>query len=357
MKTDAMKINCSRIAQFLLLFFFLHVITAYAQSQEKEYFVACVGYYNLENLFDTIDSPDTRDTEFTPKGKSAWTFERYQKKLNDLAGVISDIGTDINPDGPAVLGISEIENRKVVQDLISTGKLKDKNYQIVHFDSPDRRGIDVGLIYQPKYFTLTAKKSVPLIVEDNLNFKTRDQLVLSGKMAGEDIHFIVIHWPSRRGGEKRSRPYRNAAAELCRSIVDSLQQMNPDAKIMIMGDFNDNPDNVSVKKILNTCGNSQKVKAGELYNPMAELYKKGIGTTAWRDSWSLFDQIIVSKALTGKNYSQLKLFNTFVFNKHYLSQPEGRFEGYPWRTFAGGVYLEGYSDHFPVYCFLIKEAD
>lgn len=326
-------------------------------GQEKELFAACVGYYNLENLFDTVDSPDTEDTEFTPKGKNRWTYERYQKKLNDLASVIADIGTNVNHDGPAVLGISEIENRNVVEALINTEVLKSKNYQIVHFDSPDKRGIDVGLIYQPGYFKLKAKKSVPLIVADNKDFKTRDQLVVSGEMAGEEVHFIVVHWPSRRGGEKRSRPYRNAAAKLCRSIVDSLQHVNPDAKIVIMGDFNDNPNDESVKKILNTSDNPKKLKSGELFNPMAELYKKGIGTTAWRDSWSLFDQIMVSKPLTGKDYSQLKLFKTFVFNKDYLSQPEGRYEGYPWRTHAASIYLKGYSDHFPVYCFLIREIE
>lgn len=324
-------------------------------TQDKAYFIACVAYYNLENLFDTIDSPDTRDTEFTPQGKSGWNTTRYLKKLNNLAQVISQIGTDVNPDGLAVLGFSEVENRQVTEDLMNHALLGTNNFQIIHYESPDYRGIDVGLVYNPKYFQPTSTQAIPLLIPEEEDFKSRDQLLVSGKMAGEEVHFIVMHWPSRRGGEKRSKPFRIAAAQLCRSISDSLLQINPEAKIVLMGDFNDNPRDESIKKHLQTIGNINKVNTKAFYNPMEDIYKKGIGTTAWRDSWSLFDQIMVSGSLAGKQYNTLKLYKTFVFNKTFLEQPDGRYKGYPWRTSAGGVYLGGYSDHFPVYIYLIKE--
>lgn len=345
----------SMLKRALLTVVITGIVSIATFSQEKEYFVACVGFYNLENLFDTINSPDTRDTEFTPEGDSRWTAERYHKKLNDLGKVISMIGTDITPDGPAVLGISEIENRDVVEDLIQTDVLKPFGFEIIHRDSPDKRGIDVGMIYQPKYFTPTNVKSVPLVIEEDSTFITRDQLVVSGDLAGEEVHFIIVHWPSRRGGEKRSKPFRNAAGDLSRKIIDSLKNINAEAKVVIMGDFNDNPGDDSMIEHLKSTGKKRKLEEGMLFNPMTELYKKGIGTTAWRDSWSLFDQILLSKPLTNGPESGLSLLDAFVFNRKFLVQPEGRFEGYPWRTFAGGVYLEGYSDHFPVYCFLYRE--
>lgn len=345
-----------KIKLLLLLFFqFIVISDFFAQETKGEYFIACVGYYNLENLFDTIDSPDVDDTEFTPEGESKWNTKRYYKKLEYLSEVIYGIGTDINPDGLAVLGFSEVENRSVVEDLVSSAKLKSRNYEIIHFESPDRRGIDVGLLYQPKYFNPVSNKSIPLIAENNPDFKSRDQLLVTGTMANETIHIIVVHWPSRYGGEKRSQPYRFAAAKLTRSICDSLFKIDPEAKIIVMGDFNDNPKDKSIKQYLKASGRISEKDSKSLFNPMSELYKKGIGTTAWRDSWSLFDQIIISKALTGKDYSSLRMFKTLVYNKKFLSQDEGRYEGYPWRTFAGGVYLGGYSDHFPVYMYLIRE--
>ncbi len=346
-----------KILQFLLILPILVFTLSglYSQENDQEYFIACIGYYNLENLFDTIDSPDIEDFEFTPQGDARWDHEKYQKKLQNLASVISQIGKDVTPDGLVILGFSEVENRDVVEDLVKTKQLTDAGYKIIHHDSPDRRGIDVGFIYKPDYFLPVTINAVPLIVEDNEDFVTRDQLVVTGKLAGEEISLIVMHWPSRRGGEKRSKPYRAAAADLCRHIVDSLLSINPEAKIITLGDFNDNPKDESIKHHLKTSGKVDNLKGHELYNPMEGIYKKGIGTTAWRDSWSLFDQMMVSKALTGKDYTTLKLYKTFVFNKDFLEQPEGRYKGYPWRTYAGGIYLGGYSDHYPVYMYLIKE--
>jgi len=338
----------------LVLFSWSFLQDSCAQDQEA-YTIACIAFYNFENLFDTIDTPNTEDSEFTPEGPNQWNSKKYNRKLGRLSEVIYNIGIDVTPDGPAVLGFSEVENKTVVCDLVKTGNLKNRNYQVIHFDSPDLRGIDVGLLYQPKYFHPLAIKSYPFIVESSPDFVSRDQLLVTGELFNERVHFIVLHWPSRYGGEKRSQPFRFAAAELTRKITDSILSSEPGAKIVIMGDFNDNPNDKSITQYLKASGKLNENGGKKLFNPMAALFRKGIGTTAWRDSWSLFDQIMVSYALTGEDLTSIKTLKTFVYNEKYLHQPSGRFKGYPWRTFAGGVYLDGYSDHFPVYTLLVKK--
>ncbi len=340
----------------LLLFILSTSLSSFSQS-EKEYKVVCVGYYNLENLFDTILNPELLFAEeFTPEGSSHWTSERYHEKLDHMSYVISKIATDVTPDGVALLGVSEIENRGVLEDLVKEDAIKDRNYQIVHYDTPDRRGIDVALLYNPKYFKVTNWKAHPLTFPDNPDYKTRSQLVVTGLLDGEEVSIIVNHWPSRRGGEKKSRPKRNAAGDLSRHIVDSLLAINKDAKIMLMGDLNDDPVNPSVLEHLRAKGKESQLTDGDMFNPMWKLYKEGIGSLAYRDKWNLFDQIIISQGLLG-NDSTYKFYKARVFNKPFLKQKEGRYKGYPWRTFAGGVYIGGYSDHFPVYIMLIKEAE
>lgn len=337
---------------FAILFFCFSLLFS---QQDKQFRVACIGFYNVENLFDTIDSPEVNDFEFTPEGPSRWNSARYFDKLSKLARVISEIGTELTPDGPAVLGLSEVENMSVLEDLVNQESIRNRNYQIVHYDSRERRGIDVALIYQPKYFKVTNTRTYPLKIEGNPGFASRDQLLVSGIFDGEPMHFIVAHWPSRSGGEKRSRPLRLAAANSARHIIDSIKAIEPGAKIMFMGDLNDDPLNVSVRKHLKTKGNTGDLKQGELFNPFESLHRKGVGTLAWRDAWNLFDQIILSQGLIGNDVKGYRFHSAFVFNRKYLQQPEGRFQGYPFRSYAGGVYLGGYSDHFPVYLFIIRE--
>ncbi len=257
------------------------------------------------------------------------------------------------PTGPAVLGVSEIENRQVLEDLINTPKLKPLNYKIVHFDSPDLRGIDVGLIYQPKYFTVTNSKAIYLDMGPDGGF-TRDILLVSGLFDGEPMHFMVNHWSSRRGGEERSAPRRNKAGEVARHHIDSILKDDPGAKIILMGDLNDNPDNESVTKYLGTVGKERKVKNGKMFNPMEAYYKKGIGTGAYRDTWHLFDQLILTEGLLGDDRSSYKYFDARIFNKPFMINNSGRFEGYPFRGFVGDTFQGGYSDHLPVYLFLVK---
>ena len=256
----------------------------------------------------------------------------------------------------AVLGMSEMENRKVLEDLVAQPEIKDRNYQIVHYDSPDSRGVDVGLIYNPKYFKVTSSKSYRTVVPDQPKYRTRDQLVVSGLFDGDPMHFIVMHWPSRAGGEKRSMPGRLAAATLCRHIADSILNEDPNAKIIMMGDFNDYPDNKTVTKHLRALGDMKNLREGEFFNPMYDLHKKGIGTNFYNDVPGVLDQTVLTPALLPTDYSSYQFKNVKVHNKEFLKQHGGKYNGYPFRTFGNGVWMDGYSDHFPVYVVLLKKA-
>jgi len=324
-------------------------------AQERKATIACISFYNVENLFDTIDSPGIRDAEYTPQGDKQWNSEKYWDKIQKMAKVIADIGTEMTPDGSAIVGLAEVENKLVLHDLVNDPQIKNRNYRIVHYDSPDRRGVDVALIYQPKYFTYISSKPYLFSPDFRENFYSRDVLLVSGLFHGEPMHILVNHWPSRIGGERRSRPLRNAAAQLNRHIVDSLMQADPTAHILVMGDFNDDPINESMKKHLGTSWDRDKLKEGELYNPFYDFYRRGIGTLAWRDSWNLFDMIVMNQTLLTEDKSTYTFLRAGVFNRRYLVQPEGRFANYPWRTHAGNTYLGGYSDHFPVYIYVVRE--
>ena len=272
---------------------------------------------------------------------------------------MAEIGAEVSGNTPAIIGVCETENRKVLEDLVNQETLVEQDYGIIQFDSPDRRGIDVALLYKKKLFTPTHYKAKELLIyDDNDKSKrvfTRDQLVVSGMLDGEKIHLIVNHWPSRSGGEKRSRSKRIKAAKLNRQIIDSIFSDDPYAKIITMGDFNDDPTNPSVKDHLNAKRKTSELAIKELYNPMEDLAKQGYGSLAYRDSWNLFDQIIISTELTKKDFSSYRFYQAGIYNKTYLVNAHGRYKGYPYRSFASGSYTGGYSDHFPVYIYLVKE--
>lgn len=340
----------------LMLFFFLPALV-FAQPG-KDYKVASIGFYNLENLFDTIDSPTTNDEDFLPQGRLAWNTEKYVSKEGNMAKVISQLATELTPDGVAMLGVAEVESRKVLEDLVAQPALKDRHYQIVHYDSPDERGIDVGFLYQPKYFQVISSQPVHVTLKDpktGVVDYTRDILYVAGKFDGEPLHVMVGHWPSRRGGESASAWARAAAAGVCRHLADSLQALDPNVKIVIMGDLNDDPDNKSLTQVLKARRSTESLKDNELYNPMYDLYKDGNGTLAYKDSWDLFDQMVVSKGLVHKPAGGWQLYNAHVFRQPWLLQTEGAFRGYPFRTFVGDIFINGYSDHLPVYMFFLKK--
>ena len=326
-------------------------------QKDKKYVARTIAFYNLENLFDTIDDPRKRDEDFTPQGRDRWTSEKYNKKLHNLAKVLADIGREQTKMSPAIIGVAEVENRGVLEDLIKTGDLKGQNYQIIHFDSPDRRGIDVGLLYKRKIFQPISFKKYPLLIYDNTNgnrIYTRDQLLVTGTLEGEMIHIIVDHWPSRRGGEARSLPKRIKAAELTKHIMDSIMKSEPDAKIVIMGDLNDDPKSPSVKRVLQAVAKKADATQGKLYNAMENFYNRGIGTLAYRDSWNLFDQIFITPSLLNAPDDRLHYWKPGIYNKEFMKNRSGRYKGYPKRTLVGGDFIGGYSDHFPTYIVLLK---
>jgi hypothetical protein len=285
--------------------------------------------------------------------------EVYEKKVKNMARVISEIGADISKNTPAIIGLAEVENRQVVDDLANDSALLHKDYGVVHFDSPDARGIDVALMYQKSLFRPLSTSNHELKIYDDITRKriyTRDQLLVSGELEGDLIHIIVNHWPSRRGGEARSRPKRVAAAKLTKRIIDSLQAIDPYAKIFTMGDLNDDPTNTSVKDVLKAKKDKEDVKLKGIYNPMESFFKQGLGSNAYRDAWSLFDQIMITKPLLEKDFSSFRFFKAGIFNKQYLTNKKGRYRGYPLRSFADGGFTNGFSDHFPVYVIVIKEV-
>ena len=341
----------------IILILFSSFFCTYAQ--DKTFKIHTVAFYNLENLFDTINDP-TKFDEYSPMMEMKTNRDKaYLKKIRNMARVISEIGKDITQNTPAILGVCEVENKTVLEDLANDSLIIKKNYGIIHYDSPDIRGIDVALLYQKKIFTPISTSSHILKIYDDETQKriyTRNQLLVSGKLEDELIHIIVNHWPSRRGGEARSRPKRVAASKLTKRILDSLQVINPYAKVIIMGDLNDNPNNVSVKTILKAKNEKRKVGLKGIYNPYINFFKNGLGTTAYRDSWSLFDQIMITKPLTKKEFTSFRFYKAGIFNKQYLIHKKGTYKGYPFRSWSDGGFSNGFSDHFPVYMYLIKEV-
>ncbi|HKR05211.1 MAG TPA: hypothetical protein VJY62_11320 [Bacteroidia bacterium] len=342
----------------VIIFLLTLNVSGKVYSQQKNYKIGVIGFYNLENLFDTIDQPNN-DEEFLPNGANHNTAEVYLDKLGKLSTVISQIGTDITADGLSLMGCAEVENEGVLKDLVSNPKLKNRNYKIVHYDSPDARGIDVGLLYNPKYFTVKSSESlfVELLADDNKSpYYTRDILFVHGMYDGEPMYVFVNHWPSRRGGAEASAPSRAKAAGVCKHKIDSITKINPDAKIIVMGDLNDDPVDPSVSVVLNAKGNKEKVKQGGLYNPWTDYYTQGIGTLAYNDSWNLFDQIMLSSAWLNKKQSGFFFKEAGIFHKSWMEESSGKYKGYPKRTYDGSKYIGGYSDHFPTYVVLLKET-
>lgn len=312
-----------------------------------------VAFYNLENLFDTINNNGKYDLEFSPQGKNKWDSHKYWTKINNLSYAISRFKTKRTPEGPAIIGVSEIENRTVLEDLVKAKDIADRNLQIVHHDSPDRRGVDVGLLYDPKQFRPINVTNHTLYLPQLPDFRTRDQMCVFGLLGGQRVGVIVNHWPSRRGGDKQSSWLREAAAELSKHIADSLTNLYPDCGIIIMGDLNDDPNNKSCAEVLGARKKMDQVKPGGFFNPFWQKLDDGIGSYVYRGGWDLFDQIIVGYNLLPEGKSKLVFDGALVINNlPFLLQSDGQYKGYPLRTFSGGAWKGGYSDHLPTEIFL-----
>ena len=319
--------------------------------------LAVVGFYNVENLFDTDDdSTNAGDDEFLPTSAKGWTPDKYLEKLGHTADAISDIGSEAAAGGPAMLGLAEVENERVLRDLIAQPALARSGYEAIHYDSPDYRGIDVAFLYRPEYFEPVF--SLPLRValgtsDDGSERTTRDVLYVKGLLLGDTLHYFVNHWPSRGGGEVASRPGRVAAASVVRAAVDSIRGRSPRADIIIVGDLNDDPIDASVTATLRAADRRGKAAGSGLYNPTVALFRRGEGTLGYRGAWNLFDQIIVSQGLAEYS-SDWTLREVRILRKAYLLQSTGRSAGFPFRTFVGEEYIGGYSDHLPSYGILTR---
>lgn len=332
------------------LFLFLLAIAQCQTTQPQEFRAVGIGFYNVENLFDTIDNPTTYDEDYTPSGKLRWTPEKFHQKIEHIGRVIARIGNENHVHGPSLLGLCEIENKHVLTELVQSPILSPLVYGFIHFEGPDRRGIDVALLYRKKHFQPLTVKRYRLELKNVRQFPipTREQLVVHGILWDQEVTILVNHWPSRYGGRKKSAPLRVAAAQLQLRILDSIYTENPKARILVMGDFNDNPMDASVKSL--TQKNTYYPHFKPLQNPLLPLSKKGIGSLAHRDLWHLFDQILLSS----RWYDDPDFFflTAKVYNPKWLQTPLGRFKGYPFRSRYSDYHFSGFSDHFPVYVLL-----
>ena len=328
-------------------------------SAQKKYSVYGVGFYNQENLFDTCHDEGKRDYDFLPTGSYKWNAMKYNHKLSNMSRALADMGTDVLPNiGCAIIGLAEVENSKALDDLIAQPALSARNYQYVHIEGPDRRGIDCALLYNPSLFSVKNTRLVPYVqkLKKDSAFYTRGFLTVSGTLADENVAVIVCHLPSRFSESF----YRELGAEQVKAIKDSLLNDDPNCKVFVMGDMNDDPIDKSMAGILKGKGNIKDVNEGDMYNPWYNiLVKEGVGTLLYQGSWNLFDQILVTPNLLNKDdkkdFSSLKFWKNQIFKRDYLFQTEGKYKGSPKRTTAGGVWLNGYSDHLPVVIYLVKE--
>lgn len=301
-----------------------------------------IAFYNIENLFDIENDPLTHDDDFLPTSAKRWTSKRYQKKLLKLGTVISKIGEEDTQIAPAIVGLAEVENEKVLSDLVNSKNLINEGYSYVHYDSLDERGIDVALLYKSDVFKVENSETFTVYLQDEYGKQdyTRDILLVQGQLNNENINVIVNHWSSRREGEKQTEIKRIAAANVVNSVIKMLKKENANAKIIVMGDFNDNPNNKSLVLL---------EKESNLYNPFKTVWSRDNGSLNHQFQWNLFDQVLFSTNFFDTSNSSLVFKDAQVFNSKFLTQYQGKYKGQPFRTYVGKKYKGGYSDHFPVF--------
>ena len=327
----------------------------YSQTESAKvnqaYRVMC---YNVENLFDTFDDSTTRDEEFTPEGERHWTNHKFYDKLNKVYKIIMAVGAW---EPPAIIGFCEIENRYVLEKLIYDTPLSKFDYQIIHYESPDRRGIDVGMIYRRELFEPFHQQAIAVTFADDMSYKTRDILYVKGLIGDSKIiHLFINHWPSRYGGYLATVSRRRQAANVLKHCTDSILNVNPNAAIIIMGDFNDDPEDESISKVIGAKAPGDTILKNSYYNlSLSPQNNWNFGTLKYRESWNHFDQLMVSGNLL--NYTKdlfIDKTGMQIFHADFLLEADEKYLGLkPYRTFTGFKYNGGYSDHLPIYFDLI----
>ena len=333
-----------------LLFVLMFLICFSGCAQKANDHAVTIAFYNCENFFDTIHNPAKEDEEFTPAGKYHYTQKIYLQKVHNIATVMQSMD---GADGPALIGLAEVENNAVLNDLISQPEIARRGYKYEWFDGPDPRGINVALLYNPKYFRVL--KAEPLHVDlsgTGGKMITRDVLHVQGILDGDTVHVFVNHWPSRRGGEEESEEKRIRAAKVNKDAMTALLKSSPDAKVIIMGDLNDNPTDNSITNMLGAKGEQGEVSQNGLYDPWINIYKKGDGTEEYRGEWNLFDQVIISGSFFQNKNHKLHFEKAAIFKPDFIIDHYKGHEGQPHRSFAGTHWINGYSDHFPVILYL-----
>ena len=339
----------------LLLAVVALIVTA-APAQDRKLSLYGVGFYNLENLFDTEHDEGKNDYEYLPDGANHWTQMKYEHKLKNMSRALSDMATDRLPNvGCAVIGVSEVENAHCLADLCEQEPLKARNYQYILIEGPDQRGVDVGFLYQPRFFTPAKVWLQPYILNEHITRPTRGFLTVQGMLGGDSITVIVCHWPSRFSAS----PAREAAGDMVKAEKDSIIAANPTMKVLVMGDMNDDPFDKSMSKNLSARRKMEDVTPSDMFNPFWQVLLDGRGTLMYQGGWNLFDQIVMTPNCLDvkgkKEYKSLTFFKAEVQRLPYLLQSEGRYKESPKRTHASGVWLDGYSDHLPVVSYFIRE--
>ncbi|MBO4557959.1 MAG: endonuclease/exonuclease/phosphatase family protein [Bacteroidales bacterium] len=312
-----------------------------------------IMFYNLENLYDTTKDQEIDDEEFTPVGAKRWDYVKYQTKLINLSNVFGAVAS--LPGGyPAIVGVSEVENDTVLEDLLSQKRMQPANYRYVHYDSKDARGVDVALFFRPDRFTLIGSEPVKLVLRSGREYIGRDILAVWGRLEGEMFCFYVCHFLSRRGGVGASEGFRRAGAETVRDHAIEMNRHFPGIKVVIMGDMNDTPDEASLSELLKAREKIDHVGVGEYFNPMWAMHKAGLGTSIHNHNWILFDNIIVSRNLlpAEAGYKEArglaldkfdKRFWGHIFQRNFMMK-----NGKPFRSYEGNTFSGGYSDHLPI---------
>ncbi|MFI5196820.1 MAG: endonuclease/exonuclease/phosphatase [Chitinophagales bacterium] len=342
-----------------LLLAALVVLTSTNVIAQNQYKIMAIGFYNCENFFYPTHDPNKKDEDFTPNGTYHYTEEIYKQKLHNIATVMQKMGTDVTPDGPAIIGMAEVENDLVLKDLIEQPEIKNRHYQYAWFYTSDERGISTAMLYNPKYLKVLNSEPVHVPTERFPQKRpTRDILHVYGVLAGDTVHIFVNHWPSKSGGEAASAPGRMLAATIAKRVIDSLFKINPNTKILFLGDLNDNPTCEPVMKVLNAVAEKKDVDLTDIYNPWIKMYKKGLGTESYRGEWNLIDQIMISGAFIKNNNNKWKYYSAEIYNRDFLVYRIGNNKGLPHRSFTiANTWDNGYSDHFPVLMYLVEKKE